>query len=136
VSIGGDLRCGGVPPWDEGWLVEVEDPFDPAQTLLTLRLREGAVVTTSRTKRTWMRDGLTAHHIIDPATGRPADSGLASVTVLAGEAWWAEVFAKAAFLAVPVEGPKMLARADTTGILVDDMGVVHRLNRLAPYTVG
>jgi thiamine biosynthesis lipoprotein len=131
VSIGGDTRCVGTAPQDEGWIIEVEDPAFPAEhrTLLRLTLAEGAVVTTSRTKRRWTRNGITAHHIIDPSTGRPADSGLAAVTVLAGEAWWGEVFAKAAFLAGPVHGLEVLAKADVSGFLVDDAGVVHRANR-------
>jgi thiamine biosynthesis lipoprotein len=39
------------------------------------------------------------HHLIDPRTGQPAHTGLLQVTVVAGEAWWAEVVAKAAYLA-------------------------------------
>ena len=45
------------------------------------------------------RGGRALHHLIDPRTGEPAESGLASVTVVAGEAWRAEVLAKAAFVA-------------------------------------
>jgi thiamine biosynthesis lipoprotein len=135
VSIGGDVRCVGAAPWDEGWIVKVDDPAfpDEQRTLLRLTLAEGAVVTTSRTKRRWTRNGITAHHIIDPSTGRPAHTGLAAVTVLAGEAWWGEVFAKAAFLAGPVLGQEVLAKADVSGFLVDDAGVVHRANRLESF---
>jgi thiamine biosynthesis lipoprotein len=135
VSIGGDTRCIGTAPRDEGWVIEVDDPAFPSEhrTLLRLTLAEGAVVTTSRTRRRWTRNGITAHHIIDPSTGRPAETGLAAVTVLAGEAWWAEVFAKAAFLAGPVHGLEVLAKADVSGFLVDDAGVVHRANRLESF---
>jgi thiamine biosynthesis lipoprotein len=142
VSIGGDMRCMGRPPWDEGWFVEIDDPFaaaangdDPAdaEPLMRLALTEGAVVTTTRTKRAWVRDGRPAHHIIDPATGAPARTGLAAVTVLAAEAWWGEVFAKAAFLAGPVDGPDVLAKADVSGFLVDDGGEVHRVCRLEAF---
>ena len=38
------------------------------------------------------------HHLIDPATGQPVETKLTTVTVIAGEAWWAEVLTKAAFV--------------------------------------
>ena len=44
------------------------------------------------------------HHLLDPRTGLPGESGVASVTVIAGDAWRAEVLAKAAFLAGPAVG--------------------------------
>ena len=135
VNLGGDMRVIGEPPWDEGWLVEVEHPLDPeaAEPVARLALTDGAVVTTTRAKRQWTRNGVPAHHIIDPATGRPAQSGLASVTVVAGEAWWGEVFAKAAFIAGPVHARHVLAQADVTGFLVDDAGTVHRAARLEAF---
>lgn len=135
VSIGGDIRCAGLAPWDVGWLIEIEDPFDEAVTTARLGLADGAVVTTTPLKRTWTTDDdTTAHHLIDPATGRPARTGLAAVTVVAGEAWWAEVLAKAAFLAGPVDGARLLNSHGVTGILFDDEGVAHHVDRLEAFS--
>ena len=68
------------------------------------------------------------HHLIDPRTGEPAESGLASVTVVAGEAWRAEVLAKAAFVAGPDDGAALDRRdAGATGLLVTDDGEVLEL---------
>lgn len=130
VSIGGDLRCIGTPPWDEGWLVDVDDAFDADATARRLVLQEGAVVTTTRTKRAWSKD---SHHIIDPVTGRPAHTGLAAVTVLSGEAWWGEVFATAAFLAGPDEAPAVLERAGVTGLLTFDDGTTRHTETLEAF---
>lgn len=129
VSIGGDLRCIGTPPWDEGWLVDVDDAFEADATARRLVLQEGAVVTTTRTKRAWKN----GHHIIDPATGRSAQTGLAAVTVLSGEAWWGEVFAKAAFLAGPDHAPAVLERAGVTGLLTFDDGTTQQVEKLEAF---
>jgi FAD:protein FMN transferase len=135
VSIGGDLRCIGTPPWDEGWLVEVDDPFEPDATAQRLVLEAGAVATTTRTKRAWTTKHANTrrHHIIDPRTGLPADTGIAAVTVVSGEAWWAEVYAKAAFLAGPDEALAVLEGAGVTGFVTLDDGTVRHAQSLESF---
>ena len=46
------------------------------------------------------------HHLIDPATGAPADRGVVAVVAQADEAWWAEGVAKAALVAGVDDGPR------------------------------
>jgi thiamine biosynthesis lipoprotein len=128
VNLGGDVRVEGASPEDAGWLIALEHPFreEPAAVVT---LRSGAVATTSRVKRVLGPDGQ-RHHVIDPRTGESARSGLASATAIAAEGWQAEILAKAAFLAGPREGRRLLAGprstpwAGTTGLLVDDGGAL------------
>jgi FAD:protein FMN transferase len=88
VNAGGDLRVlGDAPPVT----VAVEDPDDPDASLLELRLRTGAIATSSVAKRSW---GPGAHHLIDPRTGRPVDGDVVQATVWAPRAVNAEVLAK------------------------------------------
>jgi thiamine biosynthesis lipoprotein len=112
-------------------VIEVDDPLATAR-VGRLALRAGAIATSTRLRRSWTRDGRTLHHLIDPRTGAPAASGLASVTVIAGEAWRAEVLAKAAFVAGP-EAAIVVAEAGATGLLVTDAGEVVELDGLAPF---
>jgi thiamine biosynthesis lipoprotein len=82
VGIGGDLRCAGSAP-DEGWQVlACEDsrqgPAGPGQTV---EVREGALATSSITVRRWQRGDQVFHHLVDPATGRPAEGPLRTATV-------------------------------------------------------
>lgn len=124
VDLGGDVRVLGRPPGD-AWHIAVDPPFgESADPLAVLSLRAGAVVTTARTRRRWRRDGVEQHHLIDPATGLPVRSGLASVTVLAAEALAAEVVATAAFVAGPVAGAELVAVSGAAGLLVTDDGEV------------
>ena len=64
------------------------------------------------------------------APGCPAVIGVASVTVIAGDAWRAEVLAKAAFLAGPVDGARLVTDAGATGLIVTDDGAVLELDGL------
>ena len=94
VGLGGDLRVAG-HPGPGGWTIGVEDPADPSADLVRMALSRGGLATSSDRRRRWRAGGEDAHHLIDPATGAPARPALAGVTVLAGEAWWAEALTKA-----------------------------------------
>lgn len=124
VNVGGDLRVAGDGPHAGAWTLGIEHPF-PGRPLEPIGLRDGAVATSTRTRRAWGPAGDPRHHLIDPATGRPAWTGLASATVIAGQAWQAEVVAKAAFVAGLSEGLFVLASTGTDGLLVDDRGSVY-----------
>lgn len=84
VGIGGDLRCAGPAP-DEGWhVLACEDsrngPVGPGQTIA---IQGGALATSSTMVRRWRRGDQTMHHLVDPATGRPAEGPLRTATVAA-----------------------------------------------------
>ena len=78
--------------------IQVEHPVTGAH-VHTLQIADGAVATSAIGRRAWRAaDGRVAHHLIDPATGRPAATSLAGVTALAPTALEAEALAKAALL--------------------------------------
>lgn len=117
VNLGGDVRVAGPAPDGGPWIVGIADPFDDGRDLATVVLAAGGVATSARTRRTW---GRSAHHLIDPATGRPAERGLAQVSVLAADAVTAEVLAKAAFVAGEDWALDLLAAQGVTGLVVTD----------------
>ncbi len=103
VNLGGDIRVAGDPPGD-GWLVGIVDDvaFDsvmadaePSQVVL---IRDGGLATSSTSARAWQRGGVGLHHIIDPATGRPADSCWRTVSVAAASCVDANIASTAAIL--------------------------------------
>ena len=91
VSAGGDIRSN-----DPATEVEVRDPWGHPVARVTLGI--GALATSSVTRRTWPVGDGEAHHLIDPRSGRPAESPVLSATVLAATAVEAEAGAKAALL--------------------------------------
>ncbi|MGZ4690642.1 MAG: FAD:protein FMN transferase [Acidimicrobiia bacterium] len=130
VNLGGDVRVSGTPPDPPGWRVDLDATLAPGRSF---RLGEGAVATSTRLRRTWTRGGEAQHHLIDPHSGLPAWSGLASVTVLAEGAAPAEVLAKAAFVAGPTAGAALLAEREVTGLFVHDDGRVDELDGLEAF---
>jgi thiamine biosynthesis lipoprotein len=95
VNVGGDLRALGRSPTDAGWVVTVPDPYRPGAELLRAALPEGGVATSSRLERRWRAGGIEVHHLIDPSTGAPANGDIVAATVVAAQAWEAEVLVKA-----------------------------------------
>jgi thiamine biosynthesis lipoprotein len=79
-----------------------------------LQLLAGGLATSGSTKRRWRRGGAVQHHLIDPRTGRPAESRWDEVTVSAGSCLAADVAAKAAFL-LSDDGPAWLDERGLAG---------------------
>lgn len=98
VDAGGDMMTFGAVPGTADWSIEIADPIDPENDVMTLRLRDQAVATSGIDRRRWQRNGLWQHHLIDPHTSRPSASDLLTATVIAPTTVEAEVYAKTVFL--------------------------------------
>lgn len=123
VNAGGDLFLIGYPESETRWTVGIEDPFDPSRDLAILRVNPGAVATSSVIKRRWQQGGQARHHLIDPRTGKPAETDWASVTVTAPDGAAAEVFAKVLLMAGSKGADKVAAQApEITFVAVDTQG--------------
>ena len=117
IDSGGDIRVGGAAGWERE--IEVAGPFD-ARIIRRFGVRAGAVATSGIGKRSWLRsDGRPAHHLIDPATGEPAFTGIVQVTAVAPSGVLAEALSKAALLSGPEGAERWLTRG---GVIVYDDG--------------
>jgi thiamine biosynthesis lipoprotein len=99
VDCAGDLRTGGAA----GLLrpVNVASPFG-GEILHVFELADAGIATSGIGKRSWLdAHGAPAHHLLDPATGRPAFTGVVQATAIAPTALEAELRAKAAILSGP-----------------------------------
>lgn len=102
VNLGGDLRVMGQAPSSDGWVISIPDPQVEGDELVRFKLEDGAVATSSRLKRRWQSSDGEAHHLVDPATGRPMVSDVVVATAIAATGWQAEAFTKSLFM----KGPK------------------------------
>ena len=86
ASLGGNVLAWGDRPDGTAWRVGVQDPARPGEQSAfagILNLKNAFAVTSGGYQRYFEEGGKVYHHILDPATGYPADSGLTSVTVVA-----------------------------------------------------
>lgn len=84
VSLGGDIATAGPAPAG-GWRIHVTDDHrsDATAPGQTVSIRSGGLATSSTTVRRWSHEGRTMHHILDPATGSPANTCWRTVSVAA-----------------------------------------------------
>lgn len=88
AELGGNILVMGDKPDGTPWRVGVQDPAKPDEEAYAaiLTLEDAFIVTSGSYQRYFEENGKRYHHIIGPATGHPADSGLTSVTVVADSA--------------------------------------------------
>lgn len=123
INAGGDIIVRGTQTDGSSWTIGIEDPKNKKPNLAILYLSGGAVCTSTVSKRKWRVNGIQQHHLIDPRTGAPANSGVISATVTAGSATLAETITKAALILGPQEGLDLIESCEETeGMLVLEDG--------------
>lgn len=111
VEVGGELGARGRNPAGAPWHVAVEHP-PPAQGVAPCRvaLVDCAVATSGDYARFFEQDGVRYTHVIDPRSGLPVQTGVASATVLSASAMEADALATALMVLSPDEGLRLAAR--------------------------
>jgi thiamine biosynthesis lipoprotein len=92
------LRAIGALPGRLGWNVGLGHPLHPDRHAAKLTLRDRGMSTSGIGEQHFERGGRRYGHILDPRTGRPAESGMLSVTVVAPTAAVADALATAFFI--------------------------------------
>jgi thiamine biosynthesis lipoprotein len=129
VDCGGDIRIGGANALVWPYEVFVEHPLS-GERAFVLKLGSGAVATSGLNVRMWRdAEGRYAHHLLDPATGDPAWTGLVGATALGDTAVEAETFSKAALLSGPERARAILG--ERGGLVVHDSGRIETIGPLS-----
>lgn len=97
VNLGGNVVVFGGE--QKPFSVAIQKPFGGSgEYAMTLYVSEGAVVTSGTYERGFEQGGVWYHHILDPATGMPARTGLDSVTVITDDAGRGDALSTVCFL--------------------------------------
>ena len=127
------MRVTGAGPDGGGWTIGVEHPWSPLP-IAVLGLAGGAVATSTTLRRRWQLNGEPRHHVIDPHTGLPSDTDVTLATVVAGDAWVAEVLAKAVLLAGADHPFDIVGGTGAQALVVDDRGAIQSTPGLVEFT--
>ncbi len=121
TNIGGNVVALGTKPDGSPWRVGIQHPRQENNLLGLVSVADKAVVTSGDYQRYFVgRNGKRYHHILDPSTGYPAESGLVSVTIVADSSMDADALSTILFVAGMEKGLELLRRfSGAEAILVD-----------------
>lgn len=122
INAGGDLRALG-RRGDRPWRIGIRNPRDREAVMAVVALHPGeAIVTSGDYERSFRHQGMRYHHLLDPATGRPARSAR-QATVLGPRATEADAWSTALFVAGP-DGLDRLGQ-EQPGLVIGPRGQAH-----------
>ena len=128
LELGGNISCfGKKADGSTRWNIGVADPDASASYIATVAVENGCAVTTGDYERFFEQDGVRYHHVFDPGTGYPADSGLRSVTVVMeyADGGLADGYSTALFVMGLEEGLRFCEEHGIAAAFITDEKTVH-----------
>ena len=105
VNLGGNVQTLGKKPDGSMWKVAIRNPFQPDPELGIVQVSDKAVITSGNYERYFIgEDGNSYCHIINPSTGKPAQSGIVSVTIVGEEGLVCDALSTCLFIVGSCEG--------------------------------
>jgi thiamine biosynthesis lipoprotein len=118
IQFGGDMYVAGLAG-DHPWRLGIQDPRGPANRIFAqIDLTDRTFSTSGDYARSFVKNGRRYHHIIDPATGEPAQ-GCRSVTIITDSATMADGLSTGVFVLGPEAGMKLIEKlSGVDGVIV------------------
>ena len=118
IDLGGNIVTMGSRPDGTPWRIGIQNPLSPRGELaMHVSACDAAIVTSGVNERFTIRSGTLYHHVIDPRTGYPSQSGIASATVVAATSLVADALATAV-LVLGAEKGAALAKGEGAEVVV------------------
>ena len=121
IAVGGSILLYGSKADGSDWNVAVQNPRGQDGEAMGLLSLSGTtnVSTSGDYEKYFMQDGKRYHHILDPSTGYPADSGLISVTIVSDSGLLSDGLSTACFVLGKEKGEKLLETYGAEGVFID-----------------
>jgi thiamine biosynthesis lipoprotein len=127
VNLGGNVMVLGTKQDGSYWKIGIQNPRATLNDIIGyLLVKDKTVVTSGDYQRYFAVDGVRYHHIIDPKTGYPANSGVISVTIVTDCSINADALSTAVFILGIEKGVRMISRFENTNaVLITEDSTVY-----------
>ncbi len=123
INLGGNIMLPKTRK--KPYKIGITDPKDTTKTAAVVEVTDGAVVTSGTYQRSFTKDGKLYHHILDTATGYPAETGIASATILTESATAADALSTTVICMGKTEGLRLInSLEDTEAVIITDSGEI------------
>lgn len=141
ISVGGSILTYGSKPDQSSWNVGIVNPFDTTKYLGSISLSGDWCVSTSGDYERYVEvDGVRFHHILDPHTGKPANSNVKSVTIICSAekmpehaGLFSDALSTACFVLGVEEGLKLAEEFQAEALFVDGQGEIFMTDGMEQY---
>lgn len=130
VAVGGSVGVWGEKPFGQLWNIAVRDP-DSEGSLGTLSVPSGFLSTSGSYEKQFEEDGVTYHHILDPKTGYPAESGLVGVTIWSDSGVLSDALSTACFVLGMEESLPLLEQFGCGAVFITEDHQIYVTENLA-----
>lgn len=144
VNLGGNVQTIGKKTDGSNWKIAIKSPYEDIPYLGVISIAEAAVITSGGYERYFEEAGEVYHHIIDTRTGRPAQSGLISVTIVCEDGTLADGLSTALYVMGKNEAIRYwrehrhefdFVLCDESGKLYVSEGIKERFTTELPYEI-
>ena len=133
INLGGNIYALGTKPKKsfnlskrgDDWKIGIADPNNPQESAVVVRVSDTAVVTSGDYERYFESGGKRYHHIINPKTGYPAESGLRSATAIGTKAELCDILSTAMFVAGKEKASALSKEYGIDAVLIDDENIYY-----------
>lgn len=125
VNLGGNIYSLGTLADGTIRSIGIQDPGDSSKLVGSIKIGNSAVVTSGDYIRFFEQDGEKYHHILNPYTGMPSNSGLKSVTIVGKNATIADILSTACFVIGYENSLPLLKECDAEAVFVTDKMVYY-----------
>ena len=134
ISVGGSILTYGEKPDGTAFKVAITDPFDTGAYCGYLTLAGNWFVSTSGDYERFVEvDGKRYHHILNPATGYPAESGVKSVTILSKNGMISDALSTACFVLGEEKGRLLAEKYGVEALFISEDGNISMTEGMQEY---
>lgn len=122
ISVGGSILTYGEKEDGSPWSVAVTDPLHSGESYMGVLTLEGEnyVSTSGNYEKYFEQDGVRYHHILNPSTGYPAESGIISVTVVTDNGLLSDGLSTACFVLGLDKGMELIETYQAEAVFIDE----------------